>query len=152
MISENIDEDLKKAMRQQNQELISVLRMLKSALKNAEIDLKKQLDDGEVIKILRKEVKSRKDAASEFEKVGRAELVAKELSEVKIIENYLPPLASQEEIEKIVSTKISQTGASLVSDMSKVISAVMAEIGNRAEGSRVAQTVRSKLQCEQSNS
>lgn len=133
-------------MRSRDQLRLSVLRMMKSAVKNKEIDKMKALDEAEVIAVLNTLVKQRKDSVEQFRKGGREELAQKEEAEIKIIEEYLPAAASEEDIRRAVDEAIQETGAASMKDMGKVMKATMARLaGKSADGSRVSQLVKEKL-------
>ena len=134
------------AMRNKDQLRLSVLRMMKSAIKNKEIEKMKPLDDGEALSVLNTLVKQRKDSVDQFRKGGREELAQKEESEIKIIEEYLPAAASEDDIRKAIEEAVQETGASSTKDMGKVMKAALARLaGKSADGSRVSQMVKEKL-------
>ncbi len=140
-LQDQIDNDLKQALKGKRQNELSVLRMLKTALKNAEIAAKGNLSNDAVMKVLNTQAKQRKDAISQFEKGGRSDLVKKEKQELVIIESYLPEKMGEDEIRKIVQAKISEVGAS---NFGQVMGLIMKEVGQNADG----QTVRQILQEE----
>jgi len=134
------------AMRNKDPLRLSVLRMMKSAIKNKEIEKMKPLDDGEAVSVLNTLVKQRKDSVDQFRKGGREELAQKEESEIKIIEEYLPAGASEDDIRKAIEEAIQETGASSIKDMGKVMKTALARLaGKSADGSRVSQMVKEKL-------
>ena len=121
-------------------------RMMKTAIKNKEIEKMKPLDDGEAVAVLNTLVKQRKDSIDQFRKGGREELAQKEESEIKIIEEYLPAAASEDDIRKAIEEAIQETGASSTKDMGKVMKATLGRLaGKSADGSRVSQLVKEKL-------
>ena len=133
-------------MRSKDPLRLSVLRMMKTAVKNKEIEKMKALEEGEVISVLNSLVKQRKDSVEQFRKGGREELAQKEEAEIKIIEEYLPAAASDEEIQRAVEEAIQETGASSIKDMGKVMKTTLARLaGKSADGSRVSQLVKEKL-------
>lgn len=133
-------------MKSKEQLRLSVLRMMKTAVKNKEIDKMKPLEDGEAIAVLNTLVKQRKDSAEQFRAGGREEMAKKEEAEIKIIEEYLPAAASEDDIRSAVGEAIQETGASSMKDMGKVMKVVMARLaGKTADGSRVSQLVKEKL-------
>jgi hypothetical protein len=145
-LQEKIQSHLADAMRSKDALRLSVLRMMKTAVKNKEIDKMKPLEEGEVIAVLNTLVKQRKDSVEQFRKGGREELAQKEESEIKIIEEYLPAAASDEDIRSAVEGAIQETGAASMKDMGKVMKATMARLaGKTADGSRVSQLVKEKL-------
>ncbi|MDT3426564.1 uncharacterized protein YqeY [Paenibacillus forsythiae] len=145
-LSERLNEDMKQAMKSKDKFKLSTIRMVRSTIKNLEIDLKRTLDDNEVLDILSREIKQRKDALQEFEKAGRDELAASNKAEIEIIAQYLPEQLSEEEIKVIVQQTIQETGASSKNDMGKVMSALMPKVKGRADGKLVNQAVLQFLQ------
>jgi len=134
------------AMRNKDQLRLSVLRMMKSAVKLKEVEKMKPLDENEVIAVLNTLVKQRKDSVEQFRKGGREELAQKEESEIKIIEEYLPAAASEDEIRKAINEAVQETGAASMTDMGKVMKTALARLaGKSADGSRVSQMVKEKL-------
>jgi len=145
-LQEKIQSHLADAMRSKDQLRLGVLRMMKTAVKNKEIDKMKALDEGEVIAVLNTLVKQRKDSIDQFRKGGREELAQKEEAEIKVIEEYLPAAASDDDIRRAVEDAIQETGAASIKDMGKVMKATMARLaGKTADGSRVSQLVKEKL-------
>jgi len=134
------------AMRSKDQLRLSVLRMMKSAVKLKEVEKMKPLEENEVLAVLNTLVKQRKDSIEQFRKGGREELAQKEESEIKIIEEYLPAAASEEDIRKAIDEAVQETGAASMKDMGKVMKAALARLaGKSADGSRVSQMVKEKL-------
>ncbi len=134
------------AMRNKDQLRLGCLRMMKTAIKNKEIEKMKPLDDAEAVAVLNTLVKQRKDSVDQFRKGGREELAQKEESEIKIIEEYLPAAASEDDIRKAIEEAVQETGASSIKDMGKVMKAALARLtGKSADGSRVSQLVKEKL-------
>ncbi|AIQ25554.1 aspartyl-tRNA amidotransferase [Paenibacillus sp. VTT E-133280] len=145
-LSERLNEDMKQAMKSKDKFTLSTIRMVRSTIKYLEIDLKRTLDDNEVLDILSREIKQRKDALQEFESAGRDELAASTKAEIEIIIKYLPEQLSEEEIKAIVQQTIQETGASSKSEMGKVMSALMPKVKGRADGKLVNQAVQQFLQ------
>ena len=134
------------AMRKHDPVRLSTLRMLKSALVNRAIERGHALDDTESLQVVASLVKQRKDSIEQFTKGGRQELADKENSEITIIEAYLPQAASRDEIEAAVVAAISETGASSMKDMGKVMKAVQTALtGKNADGRTVSELVKAKL-------
>ena len=145
-IVEQIDKDMTAAMKAREELRLSVLRMMKSALKNKQIELRKPLEDPEALAVLRTLVKQRHDSVEQFRKGGREDLATKEEEEIKIIDAYLPAAASDEEIEAAVAAAITETGATSAQDLGKVMKAAMAKLaGKNADGKRVSEKARAKL-------
>lgn len=145
-LSERLNEDMKQAMRDKDKFGLSVIRMLRSAIKNAEINEKRSLSDEEVLEILQREVKQRKDSLQEFTKAGRDDLAVDVQAEIAIINKYLPEQMSEEEIKAVVQQTIQEVGASSKADMGKVMGALMPKVKGRADGRLVNQIVQQFLQ------
>ncbi len=143
---EQIDKDLVAAMKAKEELKLSVLRMMKSALKNKQIELGKGLGDEQAFAVLRTLVKQRHDSVEQFRKGGRDDLADKEEAEIKIVEAYLPAAASDDEIDAAIRAAVAETGAAGPKDMGKVMKATMAKLaGKNADGKRVSEKVRAKL-------
>ena len=143
MLKQKIADDLKEAMRAGDELRRSVLRMLISSIQNKEIELQKKdtgLADEEVLQVIRSEVKKRKDAAAEFKAAAREEMATRELEEGKLLEQYLPPEISDEELLRIV-----ETGATSVAEFGTIMKAVMPSLKGRASGDRISAAVREVL-------
>ena len=145
-LQEKIQSHLADAMRSKDQLRLNCLRMMKTAVKNKEIDKMKPLDEAEVISVLNTLVKQRKESVDQFRKGGREELARKEEAEIKVIEEYLPAAASDEDIGVAVQEAIQETSAASMKDMGKVMKATMARLaGKTVDGSKVSQLVKEKL-------
>ncbi len=145
-LQEKIQLQMTEALRTKDSLRLSVLRMMKSAVKYKEIEKMKPLEESEVLSVLTTLVKQRKDSVDQFRKGGREELAQKEEAEIKIIEEYLPAAASEDDIRKAVEEAVQETGASSIKDMGKVMKAALARLaGKSADGSRVSQMVKEKL-------
>ena len=144
-LSQRLDDDMKQAMRDKDKFRLTTIRMVRAAVKNQEIDLKRPLEDGEVLDIVSREIKQRKDSLQEFQKAGRDDLVKDVAAEIDIISVYLPAQLTEEEIKAIVQQTIQETGASSKADMGKVMSALMPKVKGRADGKLVNQTVQQFL-------
>lgn len=145
-IVEQIASDITTAMKQKAQTKLDALRMVKSALKNKEIDQGRPLEDADAIKVLQTLLKQRREAAEQYLKGGRQELADKELTEAAIIEAYLPVALSEVEIEQVVAEVIAQTQATSIKDMGNVMKAVMAKLAGQAvDGKVVSAIVKKRL-------
>ena len=145
-LRDRLTEDLKLAMKARDQLRMDVIRMIKAAVLNKEVEMKKDLDDAEMSRIMTTMIKQRKESVEQYEKGQRAELAAKERQEISIIETYLPKALSQEELAQAVDTVIRETGASSAKDMGAVMKAVMVRLaGQSVDGKQVSDLVRSKL-------
>ena len=145
MLRETIDSDLKEAMRNREALKRTGLRTMLSEIRNAEINSQTTLDDEGIISVLTKQVQQRKDSVEAYEAANRQDLVAKETEEINIISVYLPEQLPQEEIEQIIDSAISQSGASSLDDMGKIMGLVMPQVRGRADGKIVNTIVTSKL-------
>ena len=145
-LQEKIQSHITDAMRSKDELRLSCLRMMKSAVKNKEIEKMKPLEESEVLAVLNTLVKQRKDSVEQFRKGGREELAQKEEAEIKIIEQYLPASASDEDITRAIAEAIQETGASSMKDMGKVMQSVKVRLaGKTLDGGRVSQLVKEKL-------
>src|ERR1041385_5476206 len=145
-LQEKIQSDIAAAMRQKDSLRLNVLRMMKSAVKNKEIEKMKALEEPEVLAVLNTLVKQRKDSIEQFRKGGREELAQKEESEIGIIEEYLPAAASESDIRTAIENAIQETGATSMKDMGKVMAAAKTRLtGKTIDGARVSQLVKERL-------
>ena len=143
---DRLTEDLKQAKKAREQLRIDVNRMIKAAVLNKEVEMKKDLDDAEMSRIMTTMIKQRKESVEQFEKGQRAELAAKERQEISIIEAYLPNAISPDELDRTVDAVIRESGATSAKDMGAVMKAVMARLaGQPVDGKHVSDLVRSKL-------
>lgn len=139
---ERLSRDLKAAMLAKDAERLSTLRLLKSAVGYAQIERKTEsLPDAEVVAIIQKEVKKRRDAIEQFEKGGRPELAVREKQEILVLESFLPTALSPEQLEQLVRDTIRETGATSRKQMGPVIKAVQAKAAGRAEGRTISDLV-----------
>jgi uncharacterized protein len=145
-LGKQIVSDLTAAMKAQDAQRTSTLRMVKAAVMNRQIEKGAELDDDEMQKLLRSLVKQRRDSVEQYEKAGRQELVDKEQAEIAVIETYLPQAASPSEIDAAVETAIAETGATSMKDMGKVMKSAQAALaGKNADGKAVSEAVKAKL-------
>jgi uncharacterized protein YqeY len=145
-IKDQIMDDFKEAMKDQDEERKNTLKRLKSAIRNEEIEQgDEELSDDEVRAILSKEAKNHKESIEQYEDGGRDDLVEKEKRELEIVQEYLPDQLSDEELEQMVDEVIEETGASDMSDMGDVMDAIMPKVRGRADGSVVNELVRERL-------
>lgn len=147
-LQERIDSDLKDAMRAKDVARLSVLRMLKSALRYSTIEkagAESQLDDSEAAQVVRKQVKQRQDSIESFEKGGRTELAAKEKDELAILQAYLPQGLTADELAKIVRETIGEVGATSKAQMGVVMKALQGKVAGRADGKTLSQEVQRQL-------
>ena len=145
-LAEQINADITAAMRAKDPARLSALRMLKAAIMNKGVEKKRDLDDAEVLQVVAALVKQRRDSIEQVSNAGRTDLVDKETSDVTILEHYLPPAISQDEIDAAVAAAIAETGATSPKDMGKVMKAVMPRLaGKNADGKAVNDAVRRSL-------
>jgi uncharacterized protein YqeY len=144
-LKERITEDMKSALRAGEKERLGTIRLALAAIKQREVDERITLDDGQVLTVLEKMIKQRKEAITQFQAGGRADLVAKESAEVSILEGYLPARLSDAELEALITGAIASTGATSPKDMGKVIAAVKSQAQGRADMGIVSARVKEKL-------
>ena len=145
-LSERLNEDMKQAMKSKDKFKLSVIRMVRSSIKYVEIDLHRSLEDNEVLDILSRELKQRKDSLQVFEKAGRDDLSDALKAEIAIIAEYMPQQLTEEEITVIVKQTIQEVGASSKAEMGKVMAALMPKVKGRSDGKLVNQIVQQHLQ------
>ncbi len=145
-ISQLIQQDTKSAMKERDRARVGALRMLGAALKNGEIEAGRPLTEDEELVVLRRQLKQREESAEAFRRAGREEQAAAEAAEAEIVRRYLPQPLSARELEEIVDTAISETGATGMKDMGAVMGRAMALAGGRAQAGELAPLVRSRLQ------
>jgi uncharacterized protein YqeY len=140
-LNERLNEDMKQAMKSGDKFALGVIRMIRSSVKNVEIDQRRTLSDDEVLDILNREIKQRKDALQEFEKAGRDDLAENAKAEIEVIQRYMPQPLTEQELQAVVQETIREVGATSKSDMGKVMSALMPKVKGRADGRLVNETV-----------
>ena len=140
-----LQDEMKTALKSGDKDKLSVIRMLISEIKKFQIDLKKELSDDEITQILQKYAKQRKESIKQYKEAGREDLAQKEEKELEIVLQFLPEALSEEEIQRVVDEVITETGASSMKDMGKVMKIVMERVKGRADGSVVSQIVKQKL-------
>lgn len=144
-IKDRLMSDMKTAMKARETDRLTVIRSLRSAVRQAEIDGKTDLDDDHVIGIISKELKMRQDSLTEFKKGGRADLVEKTEAEIAVVMKYLPKQLSEDEVRTLVKDAVAQTGASEPKDMGKVMKVIMPQVKGKADGKLVNNIVREML-------
>ena len=145
-LSSSISTDIAAAMKAKDPARLSALRMLKAAVMNKGVEKGRDLDDAEVLQVVASLVKQRRESIEQFANAGRTDLVEKETAELSVLNQYLPPAASAEEIEAAVAAAIAETGAASPKDMGKVMKAVMPKLaGKNADGRAVNEIVRRQL-------
>ncbi|WP_456391552.1 GatB/YqeY domain-containing protein [Nitratifractor sp.] len=144
-LKERIKNDIKEAMRAKDTVRRDTLRNLSAAIKQIEVDERRELNDADVESVLMKYVKQREDAIVQFKEAGRDDLVAKEEAEIALVRTYLPEPMDDAELEKTLQEIIAEVGAESMKDMGKVMGKAKAVIGSRADGGRISQTVKRLL-------
>jgi len=145
-LTDKVNADITAAMKSKDAARLSSLRMMKAAIMNKNVEKGRDLEDPEVLQVVSSLVKQRRDSIEQFSKAGRTDLVAKETAEVAVLEEYLPPAATAEEIDAAVAAAVAETGATSAKDIGKVMKAVMPKLaGKNAEGRTVNESVRRTL-------
>ena len=145
-IREKMNADLKSAMKDRDQLKMDAIRFVQSAIKNREIELRPNpINQDEVLAVLKKLVKQRKESIEQYQTAGRADLVDKETSELKIIEAYLPAQMGREQVQKIVDEVVVEMGAKSIKEMGAVMKAVIAKTQGAADNKLVSELVKTKL-------
>jgi hypothetical protein len=145
-LRDRLTEDLKQATKARDQLRMDVIRMIKAAVINKEVELKKDLDDAEMSRVMATLIKQRRESVEQFEKANRTELAEKERKEIIIIETYLPKALSPQELDQIVASIITETGARSLKELGAVMKAVMARLAGQAvDGKQVSDLVKAKL-------
>jgi uncharacterized protein YqeY len=144
-LKERITQDMKDAMRSGQKERLGVIRMLQAAIKQREVDERISLDDAQVLAVIEKMIKQRKEAIAQFEAGGRADLAEKESVEAKQLQAYLPEQLSTAELESLIAAAIAETGAASVKDMGKVMGLVKTRAAGRADMGAVSALIKAKL-------
>ncbi len=145
MLTQKITGDMKAAMKEKNKVALGVIRMLRAAIKDKEIELGKALEDADVIAIVSKCIKQRKDAATQYRDAGRPELAEKEEAEIKTLEAYLPEQMNDAEIQQLVADAVAEAGATSMKDMGKVMSIVRPKAQGKADMGKVSAAVKAAL-------
>jgi uncharacterized protein YqeY len=144
-LKERITDDMKAAMRSGEKERLGVIRMLTAAIKQREVDERIVLDDAQVLSVLEKMIKQRKESIVQFQAGGRQDLVDKETAEVALLQGYMPSRMSDAEIDALIGDAIGSTGASSIKDMGKVMAIIKAKAQGRADMAAVGAKIKAKL-------
>lgn len=145
MLKQKIEDNLIEALKSKDEITLSVLRMLKSAIQNSEIQKKAALEDTDILSVIQGQIKQRHDSIALYEQGKRQELADKEKAEIEVLKKYLPEQMGEEEIRNIVTKAISETGAADIKDMGKVMGAIMPQVKGKADGGLVSQIVKNEL-------
>ncbi len=144
-LSARLEKDYLTAFKAKKTDEVAVLRMLKAAVKNKQVDLRRELTDSEVLDVVAKQVKQRQESIDQFRAAGRNDLAEIEEREHLILRAYLPTALSEQELEEAVTTTIQNLGASGMKDMGKVMNAILGEHAGRVDGKELSALVRAKL-------
>jgi uncharacterized protein len=144
-LKKKMDQEMILAAKAKNKIRLSALRMLKSGLHNREIDLKRELNEAEFLQLLSAMVKQRKDSIEQFKKGGRTDLVEKEETELKVIQEFMPTPMSETELDAMIAEAIRETGAASLRDMGKVMATLMPKVTGKADGKMVGEKVKACL-------
>jgi uncharacterized protein YqeY len=144
-LKDRITEDMKGAMRAGEKERLGTIRLVLAAIKQREVDERITLDDGQVLAVLEKMIKQRKESIAQFESGGRADLVAKEQAELAVLQVYLPAQMSDAEIDALIAEAVAATGATSIKDMGKVMGIVKAKAQGKADMGAVSARIKQKL-------
>ena len=145
MLKSRIQEDVKNALRSHERERLAVLRLISAAIKQKEVDERIDLNDEQVLAVLDKMVKQRRESIEQFEQAGRQDLIDKERFELDLIQGYLPAPLEEEELSALIRTTISELGATSMRDMGQVMGALRGQVQGRADMKAVSQAVKDQL-------
>jgi uncharacterized protein YqeY len=144
-LKDRITEDMKNAMRSGQKDTLATIRLVLAAIKQREVDERIQLDDTQVLSVLEKMIKQRKESITQFEAGNRPDLVAKEAAELVVLQAYMPAQLSDAEIDSMIAEAIASTGAASIKDMGKVMGAVKAKAQGRADMGAVGARIKARL-------
>ena len=140
-----LDQDFKTALKAKDEVRVLTLRMLKTSIKNKEVELRRKLEESELLSVIKNQVKQRKDSIEQYRKGGREDLAAKEEAELAVLEAYMPAQISPEGLEKLAAALIEELGASSIKEMGKVMKTFMARHGDQADGKTAGETIKRLL-------
>jgi uncharacterized protein YqeY len=144
-LKERLNADMKEALKAHDSARLSTIRMIISAVRNKEIDARKDMDDEGVLSVLSTSAKQRRESIEQYEKAGRQDLVDKEKAELEVIMSYMPQQMGREEIEALVRDAVAESGAAGPADMGKVMKVLMPKVKGRADGKLVNEVVKAAL-------
>jgi hypothetical protein len=144
-LKERITDDMKAAMRSGEKERLGVIRMITSAIKQREVDERISLDDAQVLSVLEKMIKQRKESVAQFQAGNRPDLVDKEAAEITLLQGYLPSQLSDAELDALIAEAITATGAANIKDMGKVMGIIKGKAQGRADMAAVGAKIKAKL-------
>lgn len=144
-LKEQITADMKEAMRAKDKDTLGTIRLIQAAIKQREVDERIELDDSQVLAVLDKMVKQRRDSINQYRDAGREELAAKEEAEISVIQKYLPAALSEAEIDALIEEAISNSGAQSMQDMGKVMGQLKPKLQGRADMGAVSARIKARL-------
>ena len=144
-LEEKLVEEMKQAMKANDKVRLSTIRMIRSSLKNKEIELRRKLEEEDIIKVIQGMVRKGEESLEQFQAGGRMDLVEKEGAEIEILKSFLPQPLSEEEIIRVIDETIRETQASSLKDLGKVMKAVIPKLGGKADGKVINQLVKARL-------
>jgi uncharacterized protein YqeY len=144
-LEERLMDEMKQAMKSNDKARLSTIRMIRTAVKNKEIDLRNKLDDDEILRVIQGMVRKSEESIEQFKAGGRMDLVEKETKEIEILRSYLPQALSKEDVIQIIDESIRETEASSLKDLGKVMKSVMPKLTGKADGKLINQLVKERL-------
>ena len=145
-LKQKLQEDLKSSMKNKDTNKKSVITLIRASIKQYEVDNRVELGDAEIVDLIAKQLKQTRDSREEFKKAGREDLVEKADAEIEILKEYLPQQLSEEELNEIVISTISEVGATSMKDMKNIMSSIMPKVKGRADGKLINELVKKNLQ------
>ena len=145
-LKQKLQEDLKSSMKNKDDIKKSVITLIRSSIKQYEVDNRVELQDDEIVDLIAKQLKQTRDSREEFAKAGRDDLVSKAEAEIEVLKEYLPQQLSEEELNEIVISTISEVGATSMKDMKKIMTSIMPKVKGRADGKLINELVKKNLQ------
>ena len=145
-LKQKLQEDLKSSMKNKDAIKKSVITLIRSSIKQYEVDNRVELQDDEIVDLIAKQLKQTRDSREEFAKAGRDDLVSKAEAEIEVLKDYLPQQLSEEELNEIVISTISEVGATSMKDMKKIMTSIMPKVKGRADGKLINELVKKNLQ------
>ena len=145
-LKQKLQEDLKSSMKNKDTVKKSVITLIRSSIKQYEVDNRVELQDDEIVDLIAKQLKQTRDSREEFAKAGRDDLVSKAEAEIEVLKEYLPQQLSEEELNEIVISTISELGATSMKDMKKIMTSIMPKVKGRADGKLINELVKKNLQ------
>ncbi|WP_455538613.1 GatB/YqeY domain-containing protein [Terrisporobacter sp.] len=145
-LKQKLQEDLKSSMKNKDTNKKSVITLIRASIKQYEVDNRVELGDEEIIDLIAKQLKQTRDSLEEFKKANREDLVEKANAEIEVLKEYLPQQLSEEELNEIVISTISEVGATSMKDMKKIMTSIMPKVKGRADGKLINELVKKNLQ------